>query len=149
MSTWDSILSFTKKNVHNILHVVFGGTLAILGLNKLLSYLPSPEKFMKFAFGYRNTMLMKAAVELKVFIKMKELIDNNTPTTVLNIAKVCGTSEKGMRILLDSLYVNGFIKKHSGKEATYTLTFDSTIFLSNEESSAYFGNTIEFLCSSK
>lgn len=146
---FEKFVGFTKENIHNILHVVMGGTLAIIGFKKLLTYLPSPEKFMDYAFGYRKTMLIKSAVELQVFIKIKKLVDEKLPVTVINVAKACGTSEKGMRILLDALHVHGFLKKYPSTETTYSLTLSSQIFLSDVNHEAYFGNVTEFLCSSK
>lgn len=97
---------------------------------------PSPELFFSTVNSYQRTAAIKAAVELDVFTAIAEGLE-----TANAIAKRCQASERGVRILCDTLVINGFLTKDDGK---YGLTQDSAIFL-NRNSPAYMGSMTEFL----
>jgi 2-polyprenyl-3-methyl-5-hydroxy-6-metoxy-1,4-benzoquinol methylase len=97
---------------------------------------PSPELFFTTMFAYQKTAAMKAAIELDLFTAI-----GDGASTVPDIARATGASERGTRILCDFLTVNGFLEKSNGK---YELTPDSAVFLT-KRSPAYLGGTIDFL----
>src|SRR6266849_5855316 len=89
---------------------------------------PTPERFFNAMNAYEQTEAMKAAVELEIFTAIAE---GNTNTAA--IAKRCGASERGVRILCDFLTIHGFLTKDGTQ---YGLTQDSAVFL-NRKSPAY------------
>ncbi len=97
---------------------------------------PSPELFFSTINAYQRTAAIKAAVELDVFTAIAE-----GKTTAKAIADRSQASERGTRILCDTLVINGFLTKQDGK---YELTQDSALFL-NRNSPAYLGSMMEFL----
>ncbi len=97
---------------------------------------PSPQLFFDTAFGIQRTATIKAAVDLAIFTAIKE-----GHQTTASLAKQCGASERGIRMLADYLTMLGFLTK-SGN--TYALTRDSDVFLV-KTSPAYVGGTLEFL----
>ena len=99
---------------------------------------PSPELFFETITGYQKAAVLKAGLDLNVFTA---LADGAAGATEL--AKKCGTTERGMRILCDNLVVQGFLTKTGDK---YSLTQDSSIFLSRK-SPAYLGGATDFLLS--
>ncbi len=99
---------------------------------------PSPQLFFQTINAYQRTEGLKAAIELETFTAIGE-----GNTTAPEIAKRCGTSERGMRILCDFLTVMGFLNKQGSR---YSLTPDSAIFL-DKRSPAYLGSAIEFISS--
>ncbi|HEY2971708.1 MAG TPA: class I SAM-dependent methyltransferase [Pyrinomonadaceae bacterium] len=99
---------------------------------------PSPQLFFQTINAYQRTEGLKAAIELETFTAIGE-----GNTTAAEIAKRCGTSERGMRILCDFLTVMGFLNKQGSR---YSLTPDSAIFL-DKRSPAYLGSAIEFISS--
>src|SRR5688500_14572679 len=99
---------------------------------------PSPELFFQTINAYQRTEGLKAAIELETFTAIGE-----GNTSVPEIAKRCGTSERGMRILCDFLSLMGFLKKDGSR---YSLTADSATFL-DKRSPAYLGGAIEFMSS--
>src|SRR6266850_1421910 len=101
---------------------------------------PSPQLFFQTINAYQRTEALKAAIELETFTAIGE--GNGTAP---EIAKRCGTSERGMRILCDFLTVMGFLTKDG---ARYSVTPDSAIFL-DQRSPAYLGGAIEFISSPK
>ncbi len=98
----------------------------------------SPKLFNQTATAYQQTALIKTALELEVFTAIGEGND-----TFESLATRCGTSERGMRILCNSLVAIGFLTK---EENRYRLTPDSAMFL-NRHSPGYAGDAIEFLAS--
>ena len=82
---------------------------------------PSPELFFDTVNAYQRTAALKAAIELGLFSSV-----GPEQTTAQELAKRCGTSERGMRILCDYLVVQGFLTK---QEQRYGLTPDSAMFL--------------------
>ncbi len=97
---------------------------------------PSPLLFFDTVNSFHKSEVLKAAVELEVFTAIDE-----GAATAQEIARRCKTSERGMRTLCDFLVVIGFLNK---AESRYSLTLDSTVFLS-KRSPAYIGGAITFL----
>ncbi|HEV7798463.1 MAG TPA: class I SAM-dependent methyltransferase [Pyrinomonadaceae bacterium] len=97
---------------------------------------PSPQLFFQTINAYQRTEALKAAIELEVFAAIGE-----GNATAADIAKRCGTSERGMRILCDFLCIMGFLNKD---ESRYKLTPDSAMFL-DKRSPAYLGSAVEFI----
>jgi ubiquinone/menaquinone biosynthesis C-methylase UbiE len=99
---------------------------------------PSPELFFDTVNAYQRTVALKAAIELDLF----SCIGQGRKTSQ-ELARTCGTSERGMRILCDYLVVIGFLTK---QEQRYGLTPDSAMFL-DRHSPGYLGGALEFLLS--
>jgi 2-polyprenyl-3-methyl-5-hydroxy-6-metoxy-1,4-benzoquinol methylase len=97
---------------------------------------PSPLLFFQTINAYQRTEALKAAIELDVFSAISE-----GASTAADIARRCGASERGTRILCDFLTIMGFLNKDGN---SYSLTQDSAIFL-DKRSPAYLGGTIEFM----
>src|SRR5436190_9775593 len=98
---------------------------------------PSPALFFQTINAHHNTEALKAAIELEVFTAIGE-----GNTSAAEIAKRCGASEKGTRVLCDYLTIMGMLTKENG---VYGLTLDSSVFL-DKKSPAYLGGATEFLC---
>jgi ubiquinone/menaquinone biosynthesis C-methylase UbiE len=101
---------------------------------------PSPQLFFQTINAYQRTEGLKAAIELETFTAIGE-----GNSTAPEIAKRCGTSERGMRILCDFLSILGFLNKDGSR---YSLTPDSAMFL-DKRSPAYLGGAIEFISTSE
>ncbi|MGH9928183.1 MAG: methyltransferase [Pyrinomonadaceae bacterium] len=99
---------------------------------------PSPQLFFQTINAYQQTEGLKAAIELETFTAIGE-----GNATAPEIAKRCGTSERGMRILCDFLCIMGFLNKDGNR---YSLTADSAMFL-DKRSPAYLGGATEFISS--
>src|SRR4029077_19928661 len=74
---------------------------------------PSPVRIFQTLGAYNQTAALKAAIELDLFTAVAE-----QHRTIADIAPRIGASEKGTRVLCDSLVVMGFLSK-SG--STYEL----------------------------
>lgn len=99
---------------------------------------PSPQLFFQTINAYQRTEGLKAAIELEVFTAIGE-----GNSTAAEIAKRCGASERGIRILCDFLCIMGFLTKDQNR---YSLTADSSVFL-DKRSPAYLGGAVEFISS--
>ena len=99
---------------------------------------PSPQLFFQTINAYQRTEGLKAAIELEAFTAIGE-----SNATAAEIAKRCGASERGIRILCDFLCIMGFLNKDGSR---YSLTPDSAMFL-DKRSPAYLGGAIEFISS--
>lgn len=99
---------------------------------------PSPALFFETVNAYQRTAAINAAIQLDLFSAIN---DNGKDSHALS--KICGVSERGVRILCDYLVVIGFLIKGADR---YSLTTDSAVFL-NRRSPAYCGGAIEFLLS--
>ncbi len=97
---------------------------------------PTPERIWQVITGYQMTAAIRAAIEIGIFTK---IADGNT--TSLAIAQSVGASERGVRIICDTMAVLGFLVKNGDD---YSLADDAAVFL-NEHSPAYLGNMIEFI----
>jgi SAM-dependent methyltransferase len=99
---------------------------------------PSPIPFFDAVSAYQKTEAMRAALALDVFSAVAA-----HQGAVPEIAKHCGASERGLRILCDFLVINGFLTKTDGR---YALVADTAQFLV-KSSPAYVGESLEFLLS--
>jgi hypothetical protein len=99
---------------------------------------PTPALLFDTINAHQRTEAIKAAIELSLFTAIAR-----GNTSAKGIARACGASERGTRILCDYLVIIGFLTKQDGK---YGLTPDSAIFL-DQNSPAYMGTVIEFLLS--
>ena len=101
---------------------------------------PSPALFFQTATAHIRTAALKTAIELEIFTGIGE--GNQTSES---LAKRCGASPRGIRMLLDYLTINDFLDKQ--QQGTYALTTDSGMFLS-KQSPAYLGGALDFMLSS-
>jgi ubiquinone/menaquinone biosynthesis C-methylase UbiE len=99
---------------------------------------PSPQLFFQTINAYQRTESLKAAIELEVFTAIGE-----GNATAAEIAKRCGASERGVRILCDFLCIMGFLNKDGNR---YSPTPDTAMFL-DKRSPAYLGGAVEFISS--
>jgi ubiquinone/menaquinone biosynthesis C-methylase UbiE len=98
--------------------------------------MPSAEIVFDTLFAYQRSGALKAAIDLELFTAI-----DNGDTTVPMLAKRCGASERGVRILCDYLTTLGLLNKSN---AEYGLTPEAAAFLS-KRSPAYLGTTATFL----
>ena len=82
---------------------------------------PNPGLVFEMVQAHQRTAALKAAIELDVFRAVGE-----GPGDVASIARHCGASERGTRILCDFLVINGVLSKSDGR---YTHTPSSAVFL--------------------
>lgn len=99
---------------------------------------PSPQLFWETITGFQRSAAMKSAIELDVFTRVAE--GNSTAS---KIADACNASERGVRILCDSLTVMGFLNKIDGE---YSLNESSAAFL-NRQSPMFLGDAANFILS--
>jgi SAM-dependent methyltransferase len=99
---------------------------------------PSPIPFFEAVSAYQKTETMRAALDLDVFSAVAE-----TKGSAAEVAMRCAASERGIRILCDSLVINGFLTKTNGR---YALVPDTAPFLV-KGSPAYLGESLELLLS--
>jgi SAM-dependent methyltransferase len=99
---------------------------------------PSPDLYFDTIFAFHRSAALKSAIDLNLFTAIGD--GARTPS---EIAKTCGTPERGTRILCDYLTTLGFVTK-TGE--AYALTPDSEMFLT-KRSAAYLGGTADFLYS--
>ena len=97
---------------------------------------PDALKIFETARAYQLSYIMRAAVELDVFTAIAK-----GSHTVAEIARACQASERGVRILCDSLTVMGILGKQGN---AYSLTADSAFFL-DSRSPAYLGGVFKFM----
>ncbi|HKN62187.1 MAG TPA: methyltransferase dimerization domain-containing protein, partial [Candidatus Acidoferrales bacterium] len=97
---------------------------------------PNPTLIFELINGFQRSAAMKAAIELDVFTAVGE--GNATPA---HLAKRCGTTERGARILCDYLSIVGILTK---KDGSYALTRDAAVFL-DRRSPACIGSIANFL----
>src|SRR5258708_23642214 len=99
---------------------------------------PTPALLFDTINAHQRTEAIKAAIELSLFTAIAA-----GNSTAKEIAKTCGASERGTRILCDYLVIIGFLTK---QDDSYGLTPDSEMFL-DQKSPAYMGTVIEFMLS--
>jgi ubiquinone/menaquinone biosynthesis C-methylase UbiE len=99
---------------------------------------PTPEHFFRTVNAFQLTRALKGAIDLDVFTAIAE-----GNTTAKALAECRQASERGMRILCDSLAVTGFLTKAGDK---YELAPDSAMFLDRRLPS-YVGGAVDFLLS--
>jgi 2-polyprenyl-3-methyl-5-hydroxy-6-metoxy-1,4-benzoquinol methylase len=100
----------------------------------------TPQPVFDTMVAFQRSAALKAAIELELFTKIAE-----GSKTAGTIAEACGASERGIRILCDSMTVMGFLVKHGNE---YELNEVSAAFL-NRQSPAYLGSAVDFLMSEK
>jgi SAM-dependent methyltransferase len=98
----------------------------------------TPESIFDTLGAYQRTAALRTAVDLDLFTAMDE-----GAATVGEVAKRCGASERGTRILCDFLTVAGLLSKAGDR---YGLTPETAAFLS-KNSPMYIGSVCEFLVS--
>jgi len=98
--------------------------------------MPSADVVFDTLFAYQRSAALKSAIELGLFTA----IDEGARTSSA-LAKRCGASERGTRILCDYLCTIGLLTKAVG---AYLLTPETAAFLS-QRSPAYLGTTARFL----
>ena len=97
---------------------------------------PNPAMIFDVARGHQLPYILRAGVELDVFTAIAQ-----GSYTAAEIAKACKASQRGIRILCDSLTVMGLLTKAGN---SYSLTPDSAFFL-DSRSPAYLGKALKFL----
>jgi 2-polyprenyl-3-methyl-5-hydroxy-6-metoxy-1,4-benzoquinol methylase len=97
---------------------------------------PDPAAIFELAQGYRSSFILKAGVDLDLFTGIAK-----GSHTAREIAKGCEGSERGVRILCDSLTVLGLLAKTGDR---YSLAPDTALFL-DSRSQAYLGSALKFL----
>lgn len=91
---------------------------------------PDPAVLMSLSFSFANQQILRTSVELDLFTHIE-----NGAHTAAELAKACGTSERGIRMLADALVGLEVLEK-SGER--YLLTDAARTFLSRN-SQAYMG----------
>src|SRR4051794_44625 len=81
----------------------------------------SPALVFETMTAFQRSSALCTAIELDVFRAIGEGLNDSK-----SIAQRCGTSERGMRILLDYLTIMQFLKKENGR---YSHTATSAAFL--------------------
>ena len=99
---------------------------------------PSPVRIFETLRAYQQTAALRTAIELDVFTIICE-----GASTAAEIAAKCGASERGIRILCDTIVTEGFLIKQDGR---YSCAPDATVFL-DRRSPACIASVSEFLCS--
>ncbi len=82
---------------------------------------PNPAAVFDTLLGYQRTAALRAAIEIDLFRALGE-----SPASSALLAKRCGVSERGVRILCDYLTTIGMIAKENG---TYKHSPTSEVFL--------------------
>jgi SAM-dependent methyltransferase len=98
--------------------------------------MPSPDVVFDTLFAYQQSAALKAAIDLEIFTAIDEGVSTSDA-----IAKRCGASPRGVRILCDFLSTTGLLAKH---DSVYQLSPESAAFLS-KRSPAYLGTLGNFL----
>lgn len=99
---------------------------------------PSPVQIFQTLNGTTHSAILRTAIELDVFTRVGQGED-----TAAALASSTQCSERGVRMLCDSLTALGLLTKESGH---YQLTRDTAVFL-DRNSPAYLGTCVEFLFS--
>ena len=100
----------------------------------------TPDLVWDAVTGFQRSAAIKAAVDLEIFTHV-----GAGAKTAAAIAEAAGASERGVRILCDTLTVLGLLTK-SGSE--YSLNDVSATFL-DKKSPAYLGSVTDFLMSAQ
>lgn len=98
----------------------------------------TPEHFWQTITAFQRSAAIKAAVELDIFTKIAQ--GNKTAQA---IAEACRASERGIRILCDTMTVMEFLTKTDGQ---YDLNDGSAAFL-DRNSQTYLGGMVDFILS--
>src|ERR1019366_4840515 len=98
----------------------------------------SPMRIFETLRAYQQTAALRAAIELDIFTAIGE-----GATTAADIAAKRGASERGVRILCDTIVTDGLLAKDGGH---YSCAPDAAVFL-DRRSPACMASVSEFLCS--
>ncbi len=98
----------------------------------------SPQIIIETITAYQRSAALRAAIELDVFSAI-----GKAGASAAQVAQKTAASERGIRILCDTLTAHGLLNKSS---AGYLLTPESSFFL-DKSSPAYMGSISGFLCS--
>src|ERR1019366_4874400 len=98
----------------------------------------SPMRIFEARRAFQQTAALRAAIELDIFTAIGE-----GATTAADIAAKCGASERGVRILCDTIVTDGFLTKTDGH---YSCAPDAALFL-DRRSPACIASVAEFLAS--
>lgn len=98
----------------------------------------TPELFWESMTAFQRSAAIKAAIDLDIFTRIGE--GKSTPTDIANAADA---SERGVRILCDTLTVMGLLIKDA---SNYRLTPASAMFL-DKRAPAYLGSAVDFILS--
>jgi cyclopropane fatty-acyl-phospholipid synthase-like methyltransferase len=98
----------------------------------------TPQLFWDTMTAFQRSAALKAAIDLEIFTRIGE--GNHTASDIANAA---GASERGVRILCDTLTVIGFLTKNGNE---YHLTDPTAAFL-DKRSPSYLGSSVEFILS--
>jgi len=98
----------------------------------------TPDLFWETMTGFQRSAVLKTAVDLEIFTKIGE-----GNSTAGDIATACDASERGVRIICDSLATMGFLTKFGSQ---YAMT-DSTAAFLDKKSQAYLGSALDFILS--
>src|SRR5580704_1406590 len=101
---------------------------------------PSPMRIFETLRAYQQTAALRAALELDIFTAIGE-----GATTAAGIAAKRGLSERGVRILCDTVVTDGFLIKTDGH---YSCAPDASLFL-DRRSPACLASVAEFLSSAE
>ncbi len=97
---------------------------------------PNPGLIWDAINAYQRTACLHGAVELELFTHIGE-----GAQTVAALAGACRASTRGIRVLCDTLVIQGLLTKDDGR---YSLTPDSAVFL-DKRSPAYWGGALAFI----
>src|SRR5690349_8943464 len=97
---------------------------------------PTPGLVFQSFIGYQLTAALRAAIDVDLFTAIGAGV-----STVPELARRCGASERGVRILADFLVTRGFLSKSDGR---YGLTPVAAAFL-DTASPACLASAINFL----
>ena len=96
----------------------------------------TPMRIFETLRAYQQTAALRAAIELDLFTAIAE-----GASTAATIASKLGASEKGVRILCDTIVTDGFLTKQDGH---YSCTPETLLFL-DRRSPACIASVSEFL----
>jgi ubiquinone/menaquinone biosynthesis C-methylase UbiE len=99
---------------------------------------PSPVRIFETLRAYQQTAALRAAIDLDIFTAIGE-----GATTAADIAAARGASERGIRILCDTIVTDGLLTKSDGH---YSCAPDAALFL-DRRSPACIASVSEFLAS--
>eukprot|EP00612_Vaucheria_litorea_P003319 CAMPEP_0171460732 /NCGR_PEP_ID=MMETSP0945-20130129/5487_1 /TAXON_ID=109269 /ORGANISM="Vaucheria litorea, Strain CCMP2940" /LENGTH=408 /DNA_ID=CAMNT_0011986987 /DNA_START=9 /DNA_END=1233 /DNA_ORIENTATION=- len=85
------------------------------------------SEFIDVANGHIFSNVLKTSIELGVFDTLGAMTRKGSRRSVEHIAKACGCSKNGVKILLDALVLKGFLTKSSPKSSAYDLSHWSAI----------------------
>ncbi len=95
---------------------------------------PTPEKIMRYAWGYAPPLILEAAVRTRVFDVL-----NDGPKTVAETSDATGASERGLTAIMNALVGLEFLTRDEA--GRFSLTPESATFLVSSKP-AYFGGML-------